>query len=244
MTQSPLRPYSLETAHGKLRIRGGDGEGEQNPAGTGEGGAGNEGEPHETEEQKAVREAQEAADAATEKAKAAEKRAADAEKKLTDKEREGMEDHEKLQADHEDLQTRYDKLLKFVETSFLDSAIMKMSAARNKDGAVKYEWQDVEAVRAFLDMDAVKLDMDTGAIDGLDKQLADIAKKRPYLLVQPGQGDPNGGNNNGGGNFQPPPGPGTGNHPYGGTNRQRETDSNKLAKKFKFDHLVVGGSPR
>lgn len=241
MSQSPQRPYSLATAHGKIRLRFGDGEGEQDPAGGAGGDPNGGGAEQETPEQKAVREAQEAADAAAEKAKQAEKRAADAEKKLTDKEREGMEDHERLAADHEDLQSRYDKLLKFVETSYIDSGIMRLSNAKNKDGNAKYDWYDVEAVRAFIDMDAIKLDMDTGEIEGLDKQLAKVAKERPYLLVQP-KGNEEGGSNGGG--YQPPAGPATGNQPFGGSTRQRETDTKKLAKKFKFDHLVVGGSPR
>ncbi|QHB37432.1 hypothetical protein SEA_AIKOY__25 [Mycobacterium phage Aikoy] len=235
MSQSPVRPYSRTTHEGKLRLRFGDGEGEQDPSGEPQ-----LGEPQleETPEAKAAREAQEKMEQAEQKRKEAEKRAADAEKKLQEKDREGLEEHELLAADHEDLKARYDKLLKFVETSALDSSILRISSAKTKDGQSKYEWYDVEAVRAFIDMDAIKLDLDTGEVEGLDRQLAEIAKKRPYLLVQPKEAP------QGGGSFTPPPGPATGSQPFGGSSRQRETDSKKLAKKFKFDHLVVGGSPR
>lgn len=234
MSESPVRPNSLAEAHGKIRIFGGDGEGEQDPT-LGEGADPN-GAGQETPEQVAIREAQEAVAEATQKAKDAEKRAADAEKQLTDKEREGMEDAERTAAERDDYKTKYEKILKFVETSYIDHGILSMSSAKNKDGNSKYDWYDVEAVRAFIDMDAIKLDLDTGEIDGLDKQLAKIAKERPYLLVQPKE--------DGGQPFTPPPGPSTGNHPSGGSSRQRVSDDKALARKFKFDHLVVGGSPR
>jgi hypothetical protein len=198
-----------------------------------------EGEEQElSPEQKAAKEAQDKIDKAEQKAKDAEKRAADAETKLTEKEREGMEEAERTAAERDDYKEKYEKLLKIVETSTLDTAIMKMSQARNKDGSPKYDWHDPEAVRTFIDKEAVKLNIDTGEVEGLDKQLSDIAKTKPYLLVAKEDRD--------GGGGPPPPrnDPATGAHPFGGQTHQRETDSQKLAKKYKFDHLVIGGASR
>jgi len=240
MSQSPKRPYSLAEAHGTLRIWGGSGEGEGSgqPNAGGEGSGEGTGEGTElTDEQKALKEAQDKADAAEKRAKDAEKKAKDAEKSLQDKEREGMEEHDKLKADHTDLQAKYDKLVKLVETSVIDSHIQNLSSAKDKNGQPKYNWQDVEAVRAFIDREQIDIDLDNGTVNGIENQLKDIATKRPYLLVTKQEQD--------GGNQPPPPGgPATGSHPTGGTVRQRETDRQKLGAKYRIPGFVGAGNVR
>lgn len=231
----------IERPESPILFRAWGGEGERGSGVTvevkpGEG----EGETELTDEQKAAKELEDKAAKAEEKAKEAEKRAADAEKALQEKEREALDEGEKLKADHEDLQQRYEKLLKFVETTAIDTAIAQLSSKKDKNGQPKYEWNDVKAVRPFLDKDAIKLDLDNFEVDGLESQLADVAKRMPFLLA-PRETD---GGGSGGGDYSPPDTRSTGSHPYGGTPRPRETDRGKLANKYKFGHLVAGGTPR
>jgi hypothetical protein len=245
MSQSPKRPYSLAEAHGRLRIWGSDGEdGKQTQNGGQPGGAAGDGSgdggdgEQETPEQKRIRELEEKNAELDNKHKTEKQRADKAEKTLTDKEREGMEDAQRIEAERDDYKTKYEKLLKVVETSVIDSAIQNLSSAKDKNGQPKYNWQDVEAVRAFLKRDDISLDLDTGEVTGLDGQLKDIASKRPYLLVSKQEQDEQNGN-------QPPPppgGPATGSHPTGGSTRQRETDRNKLGGKYKLPGFVGAGN--
>lgn len=168
------------------------------------------------------------------------KKLADTEKKLDDEKKariklqrdidksneEKNKDHESVEAERDSLKEKYDKLLKFVETGYLDTAIMKDK---------KYEWHDVEGVRAFLNHDNIRMDLDTGAVDGLDMELKRIAKERPYLLVPKAEDeDPRNNGRGSGSGFTPRDQRGTGNHPYGGSTHQRETDSAKLGKKYKI----------
>lgn len=245
MSESPMRPQSLVVPQTLLRIYGGDGEGNE-PGGEGGQGAQGGNQPGSNEGGKPggnddvdarIRDLEKRASDADKARKDERKRAEALEKQLRDRDLEGADDVERATAEATEYKEKYEKLAAIIETSYLDSAILKLSQGRNKDGSPKYDWQDVEAVRVFLDMEQITVDLDTGDVDGLDKQLSEIAKSRPYLLVQPKQ--PGGQQN-----FAPPAGPPSGNSPVGGGTRQRETDKNKIAKKFKFDHLIAGGSPR
>jgi hypothetical protein len=231
MTLSPARPFPFETAQGFLRIWGGDGEAgqgaEQQPDSGAAGGQPADADGGQDDVQSRIQELEQKAAENEKKAKDAEKRAKDFEKQLNDKNLENLDEAERTAAERDDFKAKYEQLLEFVETSVVETAIMKNS---------KYQWHDVEAVRAFLDKDQIKLDLDNKTVDGLDSQLADLAKKKPYLLKQPEPQQQQ--------DHRPPPGPSTGLNPSGGSQRSRETDKGKLAKKFKFDHLVVGGSPR
>ena len=164
---------------------------------------------------------------AEKKARIAEKKRADkAETDLTAKNQEGQEEAERTASERDDFKAKYEKLLDFVETSYIDTAIMK-----NK----KYDWHDVEAVRTFLNKDSIRLDMDTGEIEGLDLELKRLAAEKKWLLVQQGDRDSD----------QAPPAappgtPPTGSHPVGGTTRQRETDRNKLGAKYKLPGFGPG----
>lgn len=245
MSQSPKRPYSLSEAHGRLRIWGSDGEedkSKQNAGGAGGdggdgSGSGGDGD-QETPEAKRIRELEEKNADLVKKHGDEKKRADKAEKTVTDKEREGMEEAQRTEAERDDFKQKYEKLLKIVETSVIDTAITNLSNAKDKQGNSKYNWQDVEAVRAFLKRDDIQLDLDTGEVTGLDTQLKDIASKRPYLLVTKQEMDEQNGN-------QPPPppgGPATGSHPNGGSTRQRETDRTKLGSKYKLPGFIGAGN--
>lgn len=127
---------------------------------------------------------------------------------------------DRVASERDSYKQKYEKLKELMSTSYLDNAIR---------GQTKFDFHDTEAVRAFLDQSKIRLDLDTGQIDGLDEQLRKIAKDKPYLVKQPE-------NAGGGDGFTPPPGPntGTGSHPYGGSARQSVTDKQKLGQKYKI----------
>ena len=232
----PMSPVQKLHPLNMFRVWGGEGEREDPNAG-GDGGDGGDG-GELTPEQKKIQELEAANEELTKKHKDADKQAKDFQKQIQDKEREGMEDAQRTEAERDDYKAKYEALAKLMETSYLDTAIAKLSNAKQKDGSPKYDWNDADAVRAFLDMDAIKLDIDTGEVDGLKEQLSAIAKDKPWMLVQPqteGEGS---------GSYTPPDQRSTGNHPNGGSARQRTTDDKKLASKYKFNHLVPGGAPR
>lgn len=139
--------------------------------------------------------------------------------------KESLDGAKQVELERDDYKAKYEKMKEFVETGYLDTAILKDK---------KYEWHDVEAVRAFLDKGSIRLDMDTGGIEGLDMELKRIAKDKPYLLI-PKETDGSGA----------PPATGTptsGSHPFGGTARQRETDRNKIGSKYKLPGFGPGRS--
>ena len=218
-------------ASGKFWIWGGEGDEDQDPKDAGESSgagkdAGGDGTSanEKTTEQKRIEELETQLNDTKKKYGDEKKRAEKAEKDLTDRDREGMEEHERTEAERDDYKQKYEKLLKVVETSVIDTAIRTLSDVKDKAGNPKYTWQDVEAVRAFLKKDDVKLDLDTGEVEGLEAQLAEIAKKRPYLLV-PAQDSGSG--------TAATSGPATGGHPYGGQARQ-PSDRQKLGAKYKL----------
>lgn len=234
MTQSPKRPYSLATARGKLRIYGSSGEEGEGAEPEGGEGGGEEKSPEAIAAEKKIKDLEKERDDFKQKHQDEKKRADAAEKAQVDKDREGMEEHERTEAERDDFKEKYEKLLKIVETSVIDTAITNLSLQKDKSGKPKYDWHDVEAVRTFLDKENIKLDLDTGVVDGLDTQLADIAKKRSYLLVSKQESDDE--------PSTPPGGPATGGHPTGGTTRTRETDRTKLGAKYKLPGFVGAGS--
>lgn len=238
MFESPLRPHLSAVERNTLRIWGGDGNegGDGKPAGevevkvtAGDGGDGADGDKEQTPEQKALKEAQDKAEKADKDARDAKKRADAAEKSLQDKEREGMEEHQRTEAERDDYKGKYEKLVQFMETSYVDSAILQISAKATKDGKPTYQWHDPAAVRSFLDRDALTLDMDTGKVDGLEAQLKTLAKEKSWLLVPQGDGD-----DGGDGGRRPPAGPATGSHPNGASRRERVTGDDALRQKYKM----------
>lgn len=250
MTLSPLEA-NLAAALGirKLRIWGGDGEGNgggnggngaeggNGGAGSGTGNAGSDGNGGDgaDDTQRRIDEAEQKAKDAEAARKDADKQLKDIQKQLKDKELEGKDESERTAAERDDYKEKYEKLLKIVETSFIDQSIANISGVKDKQGNPKYDWHNASALRPFLDMDKLDLDIDTGEVKGLESQLSDIAKNHTYLLVSKADRDGgNGGNGGNGGTYTPPDGRGTGNHPYGGQPRQRETDRNKLGSKYRL----------
>lgn len=73
------------------------------------------------------------------------------------------------------------KALALVRTQGVKTAIGQV---KDKDGKPKYQWADVDTVFALLDRDKVEVDLDTGAVSGLDDQLDALAKTKPFLLQQ------------------------------------------------------------
>lgn len=137
------------------------------------------------------------------------------------------DESDRVAAERDSYKEKYEKLKELMSSSYIDNAILRQT---------KFDFHDVEAVRAFLDQSKIRLDLDTGKIDGMEEQLRKIAKERPYLVKQPEDQSP-------ATNFTPPPGPGTGNHPYGGTVSQKETDRKKLGSKYRipgYGSMAVG----
>lgn len=143
--------------------------------------------------------------------------------KERDKELEGkVKEFANTEAERDSYKEKYEQLLKYVETTALDTAIIKASGE-------KYNWEDVEAVRVFIDQDNIRLDIDTQKFDGIEAELKRIAKEKPYLLKKTedagaGNGQP----------FVPADQRSTGNHPFGAQPRARETDPNKLRDKYRM----------
>jgi hypothetical protein len=170
----------------------------------------------------------------------------DAEKKLRiklqrdlDKQNQEKEkQNEDVVAERDELKGKYDKLKTFVETGYLDTAIIKESSVKDKSGTPKYDWEDVEAVRIFIDKNNIRLDIETGQVEGLDMELKRIAKEKPYLLVKKQESEDAGAGGGGGS------GPPSGSHPFGGSARQRETDKNKIGAKYKIPGFGPGSTVR
>lgn len=84
----------------------------------------------------------------------------------------------------------------------------------------KYDWNDADDVRKFIKDDEIKIDVETGEVQGLDLALKRIAKEKPYLLkAKEDEGD----------GRQP-----SGSHPFGGKITQLETDEKRLGAKYKI----------
>lgn len=230
--QSPEETITRNASlRGRLRITGGDGEGEPKPV------------PAEviikTEEPKSESDSDSGDDKIRDYESKLDKEKADriklqakldeAQAKLNEKLAGDQTEAQQTAAERDQLKEKYEKLKEFMETGYLDTAILKEK---------KYDWHDVEAVRAFIDKNNIRMDMDTGKIEGLDIELKRIAKEKPYLLVnKTDQPAPN----------TPPPAAGTpssGSHPFGGSARQRETDRAKIAAKYRIGGFSGGVTSR
>ena len=244
MTLSPLEA-NLAAALGnpKLRIWGGDGDGDGDGGNGGQGGNGGagsggnsgEGDGDQDDVQRRISDAENKVKEAETARRDADKRLKDLEKQIKDKELEGKDESERTAAERDDYKDKYEKLLKIVETSFIDQSIVNISGVKDKAGNAKYDWHNASALRPFLDMSKLDIDIDTGEVKGLDGQLAEIAKSHTYLLVSKDERDGgNGGQGGNGGGYSPPDNRGTGSHPYGGQPRAREKDRNKLGSKYKL----------
>jgi hypothetical protein len=75
----------------------------------------------------------------------------------------------------------------FAQTLGVKHAIEHLT---DKDGKSKYVWQDTDTVYALLDHSKIEFDFDKGEAKGLEAQLDDLAKKKPFLLKQGQQQQP------------------------------------------------------
>jgi hypothetical protein len=163
-------------------------------------------------------------------------------RELDKRDQEAAKANTDVEAERDDYKQKYEQLKQYVEKDGLETAIMKMSSQKDKDGKAKYDWHDIEAVAAFIDKNNIRLDMDNGSVDGLDLELKRIAKDRPYLLV-PTKTPEDAGGNPGGASRSPQDGnPPSGGHPFGSGGRQRETDKQKLGAKFKIPGFGPGAA--
>lgn len=76
-----------------------------------------------------------------------------------------------LEAYHE-LQNNYSEAISLLEGMAVEKAI----------GNSKHQFEDTETVLALIDAQDLEVDLRTGEVDGLEDQLEDLAKKKPFLL--------------------------------------------------------------
>lgn len=249
-----LSPYETITTNAmiraKLHLWGGDGEREgQQPQGEQPNSSqqsGNEGEPQDNAGDDAKKsggdpDGDDPAKDLEKKLNEERKQRIQLQRKLDKRDQEEAAVNASVEAERDDYKQKYEKLLKYVENDALETAIMKISAKKDKQGNAAYDWHDVEAVRTFIDKNNIRLDLDNNQVDGLDLELKRIAKEKPYLLAAKDQGGSGGSGNQG--NQPPPQPPGTpasGGHPFGGNVRQRETDQKKLGAKYKIPGFGPG----
>lgn len=82
---------------------------------------------------------------------------------------------EEHQSELESITEERDALLALLNGQYVKNAISANS---------KYDWVDIEDVFNALDADDIDIDIESGDIDGLDDQLAEIAKRKPHWLKQ------------------------------------------------------------
>lgn len=95
-----------------------------------------------------------------------------------DRERELDTDEERT-AEVVSLRQENEDLRAILNGQYVKNAIGSM---KNRDGSPKYDWIDIEDVFNALDADDIDIDIETGEIDGLEDQLADIASRKPHWL--------------------------------------------------------------
>lgn len=108
------------------------------------------------------------------KEKIAEKKRADAaEARVKELESAGKSAEEKLKADLQEALDRADKLTAAGTRNVLRTAIMEHD---------KFRWHDVGDVMKELNMDDLDVNVEDHEVEGLESQLKDLAKRKPYLL--------------------------------------------------------------
>lgn len=257
MSQSPaFKGYEAIIANNKrvyankLRIWGGDGEGDGDNGDAGDGGQdsdgqqdqdnqgqgdrGGSGNSQQDADDKSKRDAGKSGDDTDPEARVdALKRENIRLRQQLDNKKEAEKTKEKDESDQQKeynkVKSRNAQLERMMETNVIETAILKEK---------KYDWQDVEDVRRFIDMDALHIDYDKGTIQGLDLELKRLAKSKPYLLTPKKQDDQDDGDQgdqsgnqggNQGGRRQ------SGGHPYGSARPGRkDLDKDALKAKYKI----------
>lgn len=137
--------------------------------------------------------------------KNAEKKRADtAEAELEKIRNAGKSSEEQYKAELEKEKERNATLMGAVTKNLLKTSILEND---------KYSWHDVSTVMKEIDHDELEVDVENLVVDGLDEQLKQLAKKKPFLLKTKSSGkeDEDEGGNGGAG--------GTGHNPRNGGRR-------------------------
>lgn len=140
-----------------------------------------------------------------------------AEQKVKEYETKNQSELQKAQAEAQEAAQRAEQ----AEKALHDQRIHNKFLASNK-----HTWHDPETALKLLDLDGVEVD-DEGNVKGLDEAIAALAKGKPFLLKSDagdtGKKDKKDGGKQGAPSGVQPPAGGTGN---------RETDRDRLLKKF------------
>lgn len=112
------------------------------------------------------------------------RRADELETRLTQLENKGKDVTETQANELKTLRESNEKLQQQLQRATVRTAIV------NNDS---YKWHDVDDIYSKLDLEDIEIDPDTGEVDGLDIQLKNLAKKKPYLLRE---SDASGGDGN------------------------------------------------
>lgn len=92
----------------------------------------------------------------------------------------------------DDLKAANERIAKMEAT--LHGNLLRTAILENQ----KLVWHDIATVIPALDMDEIKINVETGEIDGLSEELKRVAKEKPFL-VKSKQSEKTGGGNSGGG---------------------------------------------
>ncbi len=121
--------------------------------------------------------------------------------------------------DRDRLKTENDQL-----RSMMDDNLLEWSIGKNK----KFQWQNEGDVMAFINTDAISIDLDNKKIEGLDLELKRIAKEKPYLL-KPKEVKKDDDKVD-----ETPPGVPSGSHPRGGSAKSSDAEKKRLGEKYKI----------
>lgn len=147
---------------------------------------------------------------------AADKNRSAAEKKVKEYEDKDRSDLEKAQRDLKEKSELADKL----EKQLAKQTIHNKFLASNK-----HTWHDPETALALLDMTEVQIEED-GKVTGLEDAIENLAKSKPFLIKDEGGKQDKDEKKNKGGR------PSGSQPPSNGSNQNRDTDRDKLLKKY------------
>lgn len=221
-----LKPYSIEAAKGKLFIWGGDGErdsGQGEPNESGEESEQDSGEQQDSgpdgDQGNSVQDSNDGGNAgvpSVEDQLDAERqksiKLAKQIEKLTQAQDKSKADKDAA-AERDEIQTKYDSLKTIAENKLLAWSI---------GSETKYQWNDINDVKAFIKPEEINTNLETGEIEGLDLALKRIAKEKPYLLKKKSNDDSD--------SKRPP----SGSHPQGGSAASDDLERKRLGQKFKI----------
>lgn len=71
------------------------------------------------------------------------------------------------------------KMRKLLAGAYIKS---KLEEFTDDKGNKRWTWEDKDVVFALLDKSELEVDVEDGTIDGLEEQLEELAKKKPFLL--------------------------------------------------------------